>query len=120
MIEASMLIFMNPNGNYFIGDLDDSNPIICYKTCPKGWMDQTFFAEDFAKPREVQATLHGRFKIIKVDNYTGYNMTRPRQLSIILETQQAILKCLPPCSPHLYQPVDTFIKAKVKNTFTRI
>ena len=52
MIEASMLIFMNPNGNYFIRDLDDSNQRICYKTCPKGWMDQTFFAEDFVEPRE--------------------------------------------------------------------
>ena len=43
MILASILIFTNLNGNfdfYHIRDLDDNILWVCYKTCPKGWMDQ--------------------------------------------------------------------------------
>ena len=51
MIEAPMLIFMNSGSNYPIRGLEDNIPEVCYRTGLKGWMDQTLFAEFFAKPR---------------------------------------------------------------------
>ena len=90
MIEVPMLIFTNSNGNYPIRGIDDNIPRVCYKTGPKGWMDQTLFAEYFSEPRAFQYDVHGRSKVDWVDNCTGHNMTP--QLSIALETKQTILK----------------------------
>ena len=117
MIEAPMLIFTNPNSNYPIRGLDDNIPGVCYRTGPKGWMDQTLFAEYFSEPRAFQSDVHSRPKIVWVDNCTGHNMTP--QLNVVLEAKQAILKYLPSCSTHLCQPADTFIISKVKDAWTR-
>ena len=117
MIEVPMLIFTNSNGNYPIRGLDDNIPGVCYRTGPKGWMDQTLFAEYFFEPRAFQSDVHGRSKVVWVDNCAGHNMTP--QLSIVLEAKQTILKYLPPCSTHLCQPADTFIISKVKDAWTR-
>ena len=51
MIEASMLIFTNSGSNYPIRGLEDNIPGVCYRTEPKGWMDQALCAEFFAEPR---------------------------------------------------------------------
>ena len=48
MILASILIFTNLNGNYHIRDLDDNILWVCYKTCPKGWMDQILYIYDLS------------------------------------------------------------------------
>ena len=117
MIEASMLILTNPNISYPIRGLDDNIPGVCYRTGPKGWMDQTLFSDYFVKPRAFQSDVHGRSKFIWVDNCTGHNMT-PR-LSTVLEANNAILKYLPPCSTHLCQSTDTFIISKVKDAWTK-
>ena len=117
MIEAPMLIFTNPNSSYPIRGLDDNIPGVCYRTSPKGWMDQTLFSDYFVEPRAFQSDVHGRSKFIWVDNCTGRNMT-PR-LTTILEVNNAILKYLPPCSIHLCQPADTFIISKVKDAWTK-
>ena len=47
MIEAPMLIFTNTNGNYPIRGLEDNVPGVCYRTGPKGWMDETIFLQYF-------------------------------------------------------------------------
>ena len=80
-------------------------------------MDQALFAEFFADPRAFQANIHGRRKLVWVDNCTGHNIT-PR-LTVVLEASHSALKYLPPCSTHLYQPADTFIISKVKDAWTR-
>ena len=49
-----MLIFINPNGNYHVHYLDDNIRGVCYMTGPKGWMEQTLFAEYFVEPRVFQ------------------------------------------------------------------
>ena len=117
MIEAPMLIFTNPNSSYPIRGLNDNIPGVCYRTGPKGWMDQTLFSDYFVEPRAFQSDVHGRSKFIWVDNCTGHNMI-PR-LSTVLEANNAILKYLPPCSTHLCQPTDTFIISKVKDAWTK-
>ena len=117
MIEAPMLIFTNSNRNYPICGLYDNIPGVCYRTGPKGWMDQTLFAEYFSEPRAFQFDVHGRSKVIWVDNCTGHNVTP--QLSVVLEAKQIILKYLPPCSTYLCQPADTFIISKGKDAWTR-
>ena len=75
MIEVPMLIFTNSNGNYHIRGLDDNIPGVCYRTRSKGQMDQTLFAEYFSEHMAFQSDVHGRSKVIWVDNCTGYNMT---------------------------------------------
>ena len=60
MIEAPMLIFTNSSSNYPIRGLEDNIPGVCYRTGPKGWMDQALFAEFFADPWAFQADIHGR------------------------------------------------------------
>jgi hypothetical protein len=90
MIEASMLIFTNSNGNYYICGLDDKIPGVCHRTGPKGWMDQTLFAEYFFEPKAFQYDVQGRSKVVWVDNYMGHNMTS--QLSVVLEAKQIFLK----------------------------
>ena len=117
MIKAPMLIFTNSNSNYPIWGLEDNIPGVCYKTGPKGWMDQTLFAEFFEDPWAFQADIHGRRKLVWVDNCTSHNIT-PR-LTVVLEASQSALKYLPPCSTHLCQLADTFIISKVKDTWTR-
>ena len=64
MIEAPMLIFTNSGSNYSIWSLEDNIPGVCYRTRPKGWMDQALFAEFFADPRAFQADIHGRQKLV--------------------------------------------------------
>ena len=113
MIEAPMLIFTNLSSNYPIQGLEDNVPGVCYRTGPKGWMDQALFAEFFVDPWGFQADIHGHQKLVWVDNYTGHNIT-PR-LTAILEAKHNALKYLPPCSTHLYQPANTFIILKVKD-----
>ena len=51
MIEASILIFTNPNISYLIRDLDDNIFRVCYRIGPKGWMDQGLFADFYDEPR---------------------------------------------------------------------
>ena len=75
MIEAPMLIFTNSGSNYSIRGLEDNIPEVCYRTGLKGWMDQALFAEFFAEPRAFQADIHGRRKLIWVDNCTRHNIT---------------------------------------------
>jgi hypothetical protein len=81
--------FTNSNNNYPIRGLDNNIPWICYRTGPKGWMDQILFAEYFCEPRAFQSNVHGRSKVVWVDNCTGHNMTL--QLNVVLEAKQTIL-----------------------------
>ena len=115
IIEVPMLIFTNSNGNYPIRGLDDNIPRICYRTGPKGWMDQTLFAKSFSEPRAFQSDVHSCSKVVWVDNCMGHNTTP--QLNIVLEAKQVIVKYLLPCSTH--QPANTFIISKVKDAWTR-
>ena len=117
MIKAPMLIFTNSSSNYPIRGLEDNIVGVCYRTRPKGWMDQALFVEFFADPRAFQADIHGRQKLVWVDNCTGHNIT-PR-LTAVLEVRHTTLKYLLPYSTHLCQPVDTFIISKVKDAWTR-
>ena len=113
MIEAPMLIFTNSGNNYPIRGLEDNIPGVCYRTGPKGWMDQTLFAEFFADPW----AFHGRRKLVWIDNCTSHNITL--RLTTVLEAKHSALKYLPPCSIHLCQLADTFIISKVKDAWTR-
>ena len=88
MIEAPMLIFTNLGSNYSIRGLEDNILRVCNSTGPKGWMDQTLFAKFFANPRAFQGDIHGRQKLIWVDNCTGHNIT-PR-LTALLEQNRAL------------------------------
>ena len=115
MIEAPILIFTNSSNNYSIRVLEDNILRVCYKTGPKGWMDQILFAEFFVEPCTFQANIHGHRKFIWVDNYTGHNITR--RLTVVLKAKYSTLKYLPPCSTHLCQSEDTFIISKVKDAW---
>jgi hypothetical protein len=64
MIEAPMLVFTNSNSTYPMRGMEDNIPGVCYRTRPKGWMDQALFAEFFAEPRAFQSDVHGRRKFI--------------------------------------------------------
>ena len=114
IIEAHMLIFINSNSSYPIRGLDDNIPRVSYRTGPKGWMDQNLFANFFQEPRAFQPNLHGRTKLIWVDNCIGHNLT-PR----LQDVKQSILRYLPSCSTHLCQPIDTFIVSKIKDAWTK-
>ena len=117
MIKAPMLIFTNSGSNYPIRGLEDNIPRICYRTGRKGWMDQVLFAEFFVDPRAFQADIHGRRKLIWIDNCTGHNITP--KLTAVLEAKQSALKYLPPYSTYLCQLADTFIILKVKDAWMR-
>jgi hypothetical protein len=117
LIEAPMLIFTNGNSTYPIRGLDDNIPGVSYRTGPKSWMDQALFPEFFLEPRAFQLDLHGRTKVVWVDNCSSHRIT-PR-LTTVLTEKQTILKFLPPCYTHLCQPADTFIISKIKNAWTR-
>ena len=80
-------------------------------------MDQTLFAKYFSEPRTFQSDVHGRSKVVWMDNCTGHNMTL--QLSVVLETKQVILMYLPSYFTHLYQPANTFIISEVNDAWTR-
>ena len=41
------------------------------------------------------------------------------RLAEFLEQKRCILKYLPPCSTHLYQPADIFIISKIKDAWTK-
>jgi hypothetical protein len=85
MIEVSMLIFTTSSGKYPIRGLDDNIPELCYRTGPKGWMDQTLFVEYFSIPKALQSDVHGRLKVGWVDNCIGHNITL--QLIVVLEAK---------------------------------
>jgi hypothetical protein len=75
------------------------------------------FPEFFLEPRAFQPDLHGRTKVVWVDNCSSHRIT-PR-LTTVLTEKQTILKFLPPCCTHLCQPADTFIISKIKDAWTR-
>jgi hypothetical protein len=117
MVEAPMLISTNGNSNYPIRGLEDTIPKVCYRTGPKGWMDQALFSQYFEEPRAYQIDIYNRTKTILVDNCTGYNIT-PR-LSMVLAKKRTTLRYLPLCATHLCQLMDTFIISKIKDTWTK-
>jgi hypothetical protein len=117
MVEAPMLIFTNGNNNYPIQGLEDTTPGVCYRTGPKGWMDQGLFSQYFEEPRAYQSDLYNRTKTIWVDNCTAHNITP--QLAMVLAEKRTTLKYLPPCTIHLCQPTDTFIISKIKDAWTK-
>lgn len=117
IIEAPMLIFCNDSSNYPIRGLEDTIPGVCYRTGPKGWMDQSIFPQYFEEPRAYQPDIHNRTKYVWVDNCTGHNIT-PR-LAAVLAQKRTVLKYLPPCTTHLCQPADTFIISKIKDAWTK-
>jgi hypothetical protein len=117
LIEAPMFIFTNGNSTYPIRELDDNIPGVSYRTRPKGWMDQVLFPEFFLEPRAFQPDLHGRSKVVWVNNCNSHRIT-PR-LTTVLTEKQTILKFLPPCCIHLCQPADIFIISKIKDAWTR-
>jgi hypothetical protein len=117
LIEAPMLIFTNGNSTYPIRGLDDNIPGVSYRTKPKSWMDQALFPEFFSEPCAFQPDLHGRTKVVWVDNCSSHRIT-PR-LTTMLPEKQTILKFLPPCCIHLCQPTNTFIISKIKDAWTR-
>ena len=99
IIEASMLIFTNSGIDYPIRGLEDNIPTVCYRTGPKGWMDQALFAEFFDEPCAFKVDIHGHWKFIWIDNYTGHNIMHG--LTAVLEAKQGTLWYLPPYSTHL-------------------
>ena len=113
LIEAPMLIFTNGNSRYPIRGLDDNIPGISYRIGPKGWMDHALFSKIFLEPHAFQPDLHGRTRIIWIDNCSSHRIT-PR-LTTMLTEKQTILKFLPPCCTHLYQLANTFIISKIKD-----
>ena len=117
MIEAPMLIFTNPNGNYPLRGLEDNIPGVCYHTGPKGWMDQGIFVQYFEDLRAYQPDIHSRTKHVWVDNCTGHNLNL--RLEAVLASKRTVLKYLPPCSTHLCQPADSFVISKIKDAWTR-
>jgi hypothetical protein len=112
-----MLIFTNGNSTYPIRGFDNNIPGVSYRTGPKSWMDQVLFPEFFLEPRAFQPNLHGRTKVVWVDNCSSHRIT-PR-LTTVLTEKQTILKFLLPCCTYLCQPTDTFIISKIKDVWTR-
>ena len=117
IIEAPMLIFTNTNRNYPLRGLEDNVLGVCYRTGPKGWMDQTLLPQYFEEPRAFQSDLHQRSKLVWLNNCTSHSIT-PR-LREVLAAKRVILKYLPPCATHLCQPADTFIISKIKDAWTK-
>ena len=116
MIEAPMLIFTNPNRSYPIRGVDDNILGVSYRTGPKGWMDQSIFAQYFAEPCAFQADVQQRTKMVWVDNCSSHSITPT--LAHVLAEKNTTMKYLPPCSTHLCQPADTFIISKIKDAWT--
>ena len=111
-IEAPMLIFSNENRSYPIRGLLDNIHWVSYRTCPKGWIDQTILPKYFLESCAYQADLHHCMKTIWLDNCSGHSMV-PR-LAIVLAAKNIVFKFLPPCSTHLCQPTNIFLIPKSK------
>ena len=117
-IEAPMLIFSNENRSYPIWGLVDNILGVSYRTCSKGWMDQTILCEYFLEPRAYQTDLHHCMKTIwQNDNCSGHSMN-PR-LAAVIAAKNIIFKFLPSCSTYLCQLADTFLISKIKDAWTR-
>jgi hypothetical protein len=101
MVEAPMLIFTNGSSNYPFRGLEDTIPGVCYRTGPKGWLDQALFSQYFEEPRAYQPNLYNRIKTIWVDNCMGLNIT-PR-LAMVLAEKITTLRYLPLCATYLCQ-----------------
>ena len=117
MVEALMLIFINPNNNYPIFGLEDNIPRVYYQIGPKDWIDQALFVDFFEKPYAFQSDLHGHTKIIWVDNCTNHNLIP--KLEVVLQAKHSILRYLLCYLIHLCQLVDTFIVSKTKDVWTK-
>jgi hypothetical protein len=59
----------------------------------------------------------GNKKIVWLDKCSGHTMTH--ELEAVSTSKNTKLCYLPPCSPHLCQPADTFIISKIKDSWTR-
>ena len=116
-IYASLMIFSNKDRNYPIRGLPDNVPGVCYRTGPKGWMDQKVFVEWLEEERANPPDKYGRKKVIFMDNCSGHNET-PQSIAALSKLKAEIRK-LPSNATDLCQPADSFIISKIKDVWTR-
>lgn len=116
-VEFPMLIFRNSGRSYPIRNVPDDVPGVCYRSQPKGWMDNELFSCWLSERRCVQADGLGRTRVIYVDNCSGHATSAKVQ-----DACKAIkldLRKLPKNATDLTQPADSFVIAKIKDAWTR-
>lgn len=116
-IECTMLVFRNGHRNYSTAGLPDDIPGICYRTQPKGWMDQKLFPAYFSEPRTIASIPEERTRHLCVDVCTAHNMTP--ELQDALSAINTNLVRFPSNCAHLIQPFDQLVLRSFKALFRR-
>lgn len=116
-IEAPFMVFQNKARNYPIRGVTDDVPGVCYRTCPKGWMDSIVLSQYFREPRAIKRLPRNRKRVIYVDNCSSH--TNTDDLEKALADINTELRYLPKNSTNLVQPCDSFIIQKIKSAWSR-
>ena len=74
-IQPPFMTFKNDNSSYPIRGVPDDVPGVSYRTEPKGWMDSRMFGEWLSENRAVSIELHGRKRVLYIDNCSGHSLT---------------------------------------------
>lgn len=113
-----MFFFTNSNRSYPIRGIEDNVAGACYRTGPKGWMDQRLFRGYLKEGRAMSANHHGLQKTIFLDNCSGH--LDESECQEVLKRINARLRYLPPNATDLCEPADSFVIAKIKDVRSRM
>ena len=115
-IEPAMVIYQNNLRIYPIRGVAPQ-PGICYRSQPRGWMDQQLFAEYFKEPKAISALPDNRRRKLFVDGCTSHHMS-PALLSALDDINTELLY-LPVNCTHLVQLLDQLILKQMKAMFRK-
>ena len=113
-IQTPMLVFTNANRNYPIEGVPDDVAGACYRTAPKGWVDEEVFSQYFDEPRTYQGDPLRRLKHVWVDSCNGNNDSKA--LQEVLTKKNTVLRFFPPSCNHMCQPAESVV-AKIKDVW---
>ena len=114
-IERPFLVFKNPNSSYPIRNIPDDVPGACYRTGPRGCVDNRVFIEWLSEPTAIKALPGQQERVLYKDNASGH-----RHNEDVEKCQNQIntkLCKLPPNTTDLVQPADSFIIARIKSAW---
>ena len=81
-VAVPMVIFVNLDRSSLIQGFLDAVQGVCYRSQPRGWIDQSLFAEYFTEKRTIISQPNGVDKKLYVDSCRVYNTNNARSEAV--------------------------------------
>lgn len=100
-MKPPMLIFKNGTRSSPVRGVPDNIPGVCYRICPKGWMNKSIWHAWLREPRALKSLPYGEQRVLYVENCPSHN-TGPTVNDILRKIRTKLQK-LPQNATYLVQ-----------------